>query len=773
MTFLVRTLFFIFCTHAFGGTPAPTVVTAPPHQNPTLTIGFDVKKANQQFDRINLQLSVQNLNIKNLEAAVETLSLLNGKALRCIENRQKKLNNLEELMKQDGVTLQKEQDQGADLVYLNAQQKQLADEQAQCRLFSIRATEAIDIFKSTIAKIKQKVALTRQPTLWSIIYNIANSGIDPQVLNSVPLASSYDINSILALLAIFFEALAIAAIIILKASKTHVVRHYFRFVKYRFIHTVTLGAFFFFAGLASYFLVLSQFKTIPSLTLLVSNSACLYLLSLVLVFLFFQLKKIRAFFYWDSLDISFFKTITYAAVSFYALSIFGHYFALSIDKTSPIKQLCQLFFLLAVLATTAYFISYFCERHRHVKLIKKFYNSIRWVSTLLLLITAIIGVLGYNFLAEHLTFSGFMTFIIIAATLILTRGTHRLYLMLSTKDSIKTKLISLFGYRPDQVFTEFLILKTILQILLITSSIYLIGQIWGFATDFVEIIYDRIINGFHLASVIIYPTRIISGIVVFCTLYLVFRALSTGISNHQQFEEEEEETQVAVASILTYIGFALALLAGFLVAGFDFTGLAIIAGALSVGIGLGLQSIVNNFVSGLILLIEKPIKPGDRIKVDDIEGFVKKIRVRSTQVITPSREDIIIPNSDLITRPVTNYMFSDKLCRINCEVSISYGTDVLLVKNVLLEIANQNEEVIKTGRNKPVVFFKSFDENAILFELSCLIRDVNNKTAVHSDLNFAIEQAFRENSIEMPFPQREIHLKLSELKDLGDKIESM
>ncbi len=130
---------------------------------------------------------------------------------------------------------------------------------------------------------------------------------------------------------------------------------------------------------------------------------------------------------------------------------------------------------------------------------------------------------------------------------------------------------------------------------------------------------------------------------LFCILYLFFKAISTSISRHQQFGQEEE-TQVAIASILNYIGFAIALITSFLVAGVDFTGLAIIAGALSVGIGLGLQSIVNNFVSGLILLIEKPIRPGDRISVDNVEGFVKKDTSPFTHIISTAREDHL-PNS--------------------------------------------------------------------------------------------------------------------------------
>jgi small-conductance mechanosensitive channel len=323
-------------------------------------------------------------------------------------------------------------------------------------------------------------------------------------------------------------------------------------------------------------------------------------------------------------------------------------------------------------------------------------------------------------------------------------------------------MIKYFGYKEDQVFTEFLILKIVIRILAIATCIYLIGENWEFATDSFEVVYDQLIHGVHFADMTVYPTRIITGIVVFCSLYLVCRAVSTSISRHQQFEDEEE-TQVAIASILSYIGFTIALISGFLIAGFNFTGLAIIAGALSVGIGLGLQSIVNNFVSGLILLIEKPIRPGDRINVEGIEGFVKKIRVRSTQIMTPSREDIIIPNSDLITRPVKNYMYSDRYCHINCDVNVSYGTDTLLVRDVLLDIMNNHEEVLKTGRSKPSVLLRSIGNGALEFQFGCLIKDVNKKSIVQSELNFAIEQAFRDHHIELSSSQRDVNIKLENL----------
>ncbi len=261
-----------------------------------------------------------------------------------------------------------------------------------------------------------------------------------------------------------------------------------------------------------------------------------------------------------------------------------------------------------------------------------------------------------------------------------------------------------------------------------------------------------VVDGIPVSNMTIYPIRILSGLILFCLLYLLFRAVATMAYRQALDDESEEDKQVAMASLLTYTGAGIAIFVGLLVAGFDFTGLAIVAGALSVGIGLGLQSVVNNFVSGLILLIEKPIKPGDRINIDGIEGFVKKIRVRSTHIISLYREDIIIPNSDLITHRLTNYMFSDKLGRFSCEVGVAYDSDAEQVRELLLQLAYEHKDVVKTGAFKPIVYFKTLDDTRLVFQLWCLIQNVNNKAIVQSDINFAIYQTFRDHGIIMLTP---------------------
>lgn len=216
----------------------------------------------------------------------------------------------------------------------------------------------------------------------------------------------------------------------------------------------------------------------------------------------------------------------------------------------------------------------------------------------------------------------------------------------------------------------------------------------------------------------------------------------------------------ALVSITGYVGVAVAILIALGVAGVEFSNLAIIAGALSVGIGFGLQNIVSNFVSGLILLFERPIKSGDWIVVGGTEGYVRRIRMRSTQIQTFDSADVIVPNSELITGQVTNWMLQDIGGRIRVPIGVAYGSDTTLVKETLLGIARRHPQVIndEAGR-EPKVLFLSFADNSLQFELRCYIRQIDKSLDVKSEMNFAIEAAFRERGIEIPFPHREVHIK--------------
>lgn len=314
------------------------------------------------------------------------------------------------------------------------------------------------------------------------------------------------------------------------------------------------------------------------------------------------------------------------------------------------------------------------------------------------------------------------------------------------------------GVKPHKKLPELALLKFALMAGLTVVLVFVLLAAWGFPHRMFEALYDGFMDGFEIGGLQLYPFRILLAAAIFSLIILLSRWISTFVARKNTLKKDTDQ-QVAIASILTYVLFAIGLLASLLVAGVNFTGLAIIAGALSVGIGLGLQNIVANFFSGLILLLEKPIKPGDRVIVGDTEGFVKKVRLRSTQISTMAKEDVIIPNSELINTQVINYMFRDTLWRVACRVGVAYGSDVALVKKVLLAVAADHEDICQTEPNEPIVLFMAFGNSSLDFELWCVITDVNKKYIIQSELNSEVDRRFRENHITIAFPQRDLHIK--------------
>jgi small-conductance mechanosensitive channel len=223
----------------------------------------------------------------------------------------------------------------------------------------------------------------------------------------------------------------------------------------------------------------------------------------------------------------------------------------------------------------------------------------------------------------------------------------------------------------------------------------------------------------------------------------------------------EHSARNALVTTFGYVAMAIAALVALSLAGISFGNLAIIAGALSVGIGFGLQNIVNNFVSGIIMLVERPVRNGDWIVVGDTEGYVQRISIRTTTIQTLDRADVIVPNSDLISGKVTNWTLGDTWGRIKIPIGVAYGSDVETVIETLLEIANNNEDVIKGNPQlpDPYVLFLDFGDSSLDFELRAIIRNINRRLRVISDINRAINAAFKKQGIEIPFPQRDVNFR--------------
>ncbi|HCY85578.1 MAG TPA: potassium transporter KefA [Desulfobacteraceae bacterium] len=214
--------------------------------------------------------------------------------------------------------------------------------------------------------------------------------------------------------------------------------------------------------------------------------------------------------------------------------------------------------------------------------------------------------------------------------------------------------------------------------------------------------------------------------------------------------------QDSITTITVYLIWMFGILVSLHLFGLNTASLAVAFGALGIGLGFGLQNIFNNFISGIILLFERPIQVGDDVEINGTWAQVKKINVRSTVVQTYDNASLIIPNADFISSQVTNWSFKDKRLRRNIEVGVAYGSDIERVKDTLLEIAETTPKVLK--RPAPDIWFRDFGDSALIFRLR-IWTDINNMLRVETDIRFRIDKLFRERGIEISFPQRDIHIR--------------
>lgn len=226
-------------------------------------------------------------------------------------------------------------------------------------------------------------------------------------------------------------------------------------------------------------------------------------------------------------------------------------------------------------------------------------------------------------------------------------------------------------------------------------------------------------------------------------------------------------TRESIGTIVKYILIVAGMFSILQTNGIDLSAFGVLAGAIGVGIGFGLQNITNNFISGLIILFEQPIKVGDRIEVGDVTGDVVKISSRATTIITNDNISIIVPNSKFIDSEVINWSHNEHRIRFNFPVGVSYKEDPEKIKRILLEVANANPGILTTPESD--VLFDSYGDNSINFNLRVWTSTYVNKPKVlRSELYYEIFRRFGEEKIEIPFPQRDIHLK-SGFENLGNK----
>ena len=407
------------------------------------------------------------------------------------------------------------------------------------------------------------------------------------------------------------------------------------------------------------------------------------------------------------------------------------------------------FILLSILAGSSFWIGHILSK-RPIQVTSEpepAFKQVLQIRTgqLLMLISAIsliLSIIGYRSASNALLFPSILSFGLVAG-LILTFEAVRDFCAIIAEDSVS-------GHDG--------LVAVAINAALILGSVPLFALIWGARMANLTEVWTQFKSGVKLGDVQISPGALLALIVVFVIGYIITRVIQRTLKN-KILPKTKMDTggQNAIVSGFGYAGIFVAALIAITFAGIDLSSLAIVAGALSVGIGFGLQNIVSNFVSGIILLIERPISVGDWIEVGGNMGTVTNISVRSTSIQTFDKSDLIIPNADLIAGTVTNYTRGNSIGRVILPVGVAYGNDTRKISELLQSIVEGHPMVTKNP--PPSVVFQGFGADSLNFEIRAVLSDINYGLSVKSELNHQITESFADNNIEIPFAQRDIWIR--------------
>ena len=377
-------------------------------------------------------------------------------------------------------------------------------------------------------------------------------------------------------------------------------------------------------------------------------------------------------------------------------------------------------------------------------------NLIRGGSFLFFLTLIAAAIAGFDtaalFVAEN-SIKTFVLFFIISEIIYLLWTYTRI---LNTKTHpVSIQFHQWIGLKTNKNMMELSILKFLVTLGLIRVFFHLFLVLWNLPAYYLSNIIDFFENEIYFFDVQINVVGMLRGLSIFCMVLILGRILGAFLSR-KNTSAEQKNARITIITLTNYVTFIIAFLLSLMVIGINLSGFALVASALSVGIGFGLKGIAADLISGLILLLSKPLSPGDHIEVEGIEGFIQKIRLLSTEIKTLTEANVILPNSTLLGKSVVNYTYKNKLTRITSHIMLQDANDVKRAEAIMLKVAKKHPEIHQEGKNKPEIMVDLRAEKTalrIVLTLWCIIKDVEDRYRINSDINAKVLAAIEKAGI--------------------------
>jgi len=717
-----------------------------------------VSQASAALQSIHHDLS-KNVDLQQLLSWQKVVSVTNDNAHRCITERSSNLSQIDKGLGILGPAAAGEpKNLSALRLKLQDEQKNLSGELATCKVLAVASADLSEQISKKRDALHDELLLRHDHSIWK----------QAIALQSVPAATWIDEQhfwlghngrSIFAQqnlqISIGIGVFIFVLLFILRASLAKIIYHTLNLpaVQHNFYHYIPL-----LAGIAAVATATDLTDTLSPLVALILGTWGGYVfISMLLALALSPSGVVSRHSPWKLQTLRpALRTLRFIA----ALSIFGLTW-ISISPNDPLSPIGPAFFgsiFHLVLLGAVFWLVWQTEHRKYFRA----YPLLRILILLALIATAIFTTTGYRNLSNYLLFGLLTSMLAFGVGLFFSWTLADFWIQTAQKSGRWQRLLrQRLGLKEDQPLPWITWFSAMSYTAVWLGIVAFILYAWGLTHTGFTLIGKYFITGFSIGSFHIQPFRWVIAVLLLMLLFNINTLIQKYLSDNSRIIGHlESGARHSVLSIVRYMGFIIAVLIALSTAGVALHNLAIIAGALSVGIGFGLQNIVNNFVSGLILLLERPIRVGDWIQVGTTQGYVQKMSIRYTLILTFDRTEVFVPNSELISSQVTNWMYTNSVLRLMIPFSIAHDADIPLVKELLVAEGQNHPDVLQDDPRgiPPTALLLDVSENALQFYLRVYLDDCNKSYNVQTDLRASVVESLLRHNVALAHQQQDVHI---------------